>query len=61
MALYGYGMDVPNGSGFEKLSYCYSDFRKWLVGWLVNLVKWAKIAISVLNWLKFGMDDSNGP
>jgi hypothetical protein len=27
----------------------------WLVGWLVNLVKWAKITISEPIWLKFGM------
>ena len=33
----------------------------WLVSWFVNLVEWAKIAISELIWLKFGMDDLNGP
>jgi hypothetical protein len=33
----------------------------WLIGWLVNLVKWGKIAISQLIWLKFGMDVPNAP
>ena len=32
-----------------------------LVGWLVNLVKWAKIAISELIWWRFSMDVPNGP
>ena len=32
-----------------------------LVGSLVNLVKWGKIAISELIWLKFGMDVSYAP
>ena len=33
----------------------------WLVSWLVNLVKWAKFAISEPIWLKFVMDVPNGP
>jgi len=34
-------------------------FCKFLVGWLVSLSKLAKIAISELIWLKFGMDVPN--
>ena len=30
-----------------------------MVGWLVNLVKWAKIVISEPIWLKFGMNAPN--
>ena len=33
----------------------------WLVGWFVNLSKWAKNAISELIWLKFRIDVPNGP
>ena len=31
----------------------------WFFGWLVNLVKWAKITISEPIWQKFGMDLNN--
>ena len=33
----------------------------WLIGWLVNLVKLAKITISQPIWRKFGMDVPNDP
>ena len=33
----------------------------WLVGWLINIAKQAKITISEPIWLKFGINVPDGP
>ena len=53
-------MEVPNDSSIKKMvSLGHSYYRKWLVGWSINLAKWAKIAIFELVGLKVGMEVLN--
>ena len=56
-------MYVPNGPRFNKwwekaIPNIGSGF---LVGYFINLAKWAKIVISEQIWLKFRMNVTNGP
>ena len=58
-----FGMKVLNGMGYEiqRVKAILTLESGWLVSRMVNLVKWAKIAISESIWQKFGMDIPNGP
>ena len=56
-------MDVLNSPRFQKRAVKAIPHVEsgQLVDWLINLAEWAKIAISIPIWLKFGMNVPNSP
>ena len=51
---------LPDSKNGEFRPFILKEVVGWLVGWFINLIKLAKIAIYELIWLKGGMEVLNG-